>query len=156
MRVLLSIKPEFAFRIFKGLKRYEYRRAIFKRTDVERVLVYASSPIQKVIGEFEIDTILSGEPVSLWQKTKAHAGISRESFFDYFADVDTGYAIRVKNCQMYERPFGLMESLGVSPPQSFLYLNSTQADLPTRGCKQLSKDPPCANIRCNNITSVLR
>ena len=54
MRVLLSIKPEFALKIFDGSKRYEYRRSIFKRGGVTKIVVYASDPIQKVIGEFKI------------------------------------------------------------------------------------------------------
>ncbi len=128
MRVLLSIKPEFAFRIFSGVKRYEYRRAIFKRDDVERVIVYASSPVRKVIGEFEIDAILMAKPAYLWQKTRDYAGISREDFFEYFEDIDIGYAIRAKNCQTYERPLDLRKSLGVSPPQSFIYLDSMEGD----------------------------
>ena len=45
MKALLSIKPEFADMIFAGTKRYEFRRAIFKRNDLEGVLVYASSPV---------------------------------------------------------------------------------------------------------------
>ena len=53
MKVLLSIKPEFADKIFNGTKKYEYRRSIFKKKEVKTVVVYASSPIQKIIGEFE-------------------------------------------------------------------------------------------------------
>ena len=52
MKVLLSIKPEYASKILDGTKRYEYRRAIFKRTEVTTVVVYASDPVRKVIGEF--------------------------------------------------------------------------------------------------------
>ncbi len=62
MKVLLSIKPEFAFKIFNGTKKYEYRRTIFKKCEVTIVLVYATYPIQKVIGEFEIGEILHEDP----------------------------------------------------------------------------------------------
>ena len=55
MRVLLSIKPEFAELIFKGTKKFEFRKSIFKNSEIKTVVVYASSPMQKVIGEFEID-----------------------------------------------------------------------------------------------------
>lgn len=33
MKVLLSIKPEFAERIFNGSKKYEFRKVIFKNPD---------------------------------------------------------------------------------------------------------------------------
>ena len=59
MKVLLSIKPEFAEKIFNGTKKYEFRKSIFKNKDVDTVVVYASSPWQYVIGEFHIDKILN-------------------------------------------------------------------------------------------------
>lgn len=31
MKVLLSIKPEFANKIFEGTKRFEFRKSIFKK-----------------------------------------------------------------------------------------------------------------------------
>ena len=122
MRVLLSIKPEFALKIFDGSKKYEYRRIIFKREQVTRVVVYASAPIGKVIGEFEIADILHDEPKRLWVKTNQHAGINREKFFDYFSDRDKGYAIKVKHYAKYDSPKSLNSFMVTSPPQSFLYL----------------------------------
>ena len=32
MKILLSIKPEFAERIFDGSKKYEFRKVIFRKT----------------------------------------------------------------------------------------------------------------------------
>jgi predicted transcriptional regulator len=85
MRVLLSIKPEYAFKIFEGEKKFEFRKIIFKNPDIKIVVVYASSPVQQVIGEFEIDDIFSLEPNLLWERTKEYSGISEEFFFEYFA-----------------------------------------------------------------------
>ncbi len=48
MKVVLSIKPEFANKIFNGTKKYEFRRAIFKNEKVKFIIVYASLPIRKV------------------------------------------------------------------------------------------------------------
>ena len=76
MRVLLSIKPEFAFKIFDGEKKYEFRKVVFKNPKVKTVVVYASSPVQKVIGEFEIEDILSSNPNEIWKKTKKYSGIT--------------------------------------------------------------------------------
>ncbi len=122
MRVLLSIKPEFALKIFNGSKRYEYRRAIFKNPEVSGVIVYASDPIKRVIGEFEIEDILHDKPQLLWAKTKSHAGISKKRFFKYFANKNKGYAIKVKTMRMYDEPLLLKSLMVSSPPQSFVYL----------------------------------
>jgi len=122
MKVLLSIKPEFALKIFDGSKRYEYRRAIFKNQEVNRVIVYASDPIKKIIGEFEIEDILHEEPQSLWVKTKRNAGISKKRFFNYFTNKSKGYAIKVKATRVYDDPLPLSSFMISSPPQSYMYL----------------------------------
>lgn len=56
--VLLSIKPEFTHKIFDGTKKYEFRKKVFKDENIRKVIVYASSPEKKVLGEFDIDRIL--------------------------------------------------------------------------------------------------
>ena len=124
MRVLLSIRPEFATKIFNGLKKYEYRRIIFKDRNVKTVIVYASMPTKLIIGEFEIEDILHEELPNLWAKTKNHAGISQEVFSEYFSDKSKGYAIKVKSPILYDEPLPLNRLRVLTPPQSFSYLPS--------------------------------
>ncbi len=123
MKVLLSIKPEFATKIFEGLKKYEYRRVIFKNKNVNKVIVYASSPSKLIIGEFEIEEIIHDELPVLWAKTRSHAGISERIFSEYFADKSKGYAIKVKAPRIYDKPKTLKSLMVSSPPQSFAYLS---------------------------------
>lgn len=123
MKVLLSIKPQFAEQIFNGNKKFEFRKTIFKNEDVKTVVVYASSPIQKVIGEFEIEMILNDSPDKLWKKTKKYAGIDEEYFYQYFADREYGFAIKIKKVKKYKKPLCLKADFNLTPPQSFLYLS---------------------------------
>jgi predicted transcriptional regulator len=74
MKVLLSIKPEYANKIFDGSKKFEFRRTIFKESSVKTIVVYASSPVKRIIGEFEIENILLEDLDILWKKTKKFAG----------------------------------------------------------------------------------
>ena len=122
MKVILSIKPEFADKIFDGTKKYEFRRAIFKNPEVTKVVVYSSSPVQKVIGEFEIEHIISHDLETLWNKTKKYSGISENYFFEYFCDKEKGFAIKIKNTKLYKIPKCIRIDFNLSPPQSFLYL----------------------------------
>ena len=123
MKVLLSIKPEFAFKIFDGEKKFEFRKVIFKNPDIRTVVVYASSPVQQVIGEFEIDDILSSSPDEIWELTKKYSGISEMYFHEYFENRLVAHAIKIKNTKRYKRPMSLKEDFNVLPPQSYLYLN---------------------------------
>ena len=123
MKVLLSIRPEFVSKIFDGSKRYEYRRSIFKNREVSIVIVYASDPIKRIIGEFEIEDILHDEPRALWVNTKNYAGMSEKKFFEYFTNKSKGYAIKVKTTTMYDDPLSLNSFKVSSPPQSFMYIS---------------------------------
>jgi predicted transcriptional regulator len=118
----LSIKPEFAEKIFSGNKRFEFRRSIFKNRDVSKVIVYASSPISKVIGEFEIADILFKDVKSLWSETKEFSGITEDYFYEYFLGKENGFALEVKRVKRYKRGLCIKETYGKLPPQSFAYL----------------------------------
>jgi predicted transcriptional regulator len=122
MKVLLSIKPEYAGKIFGGEKKFEFRRSIFKNPDTTHVVVYASYPIQKVIGEFEIEDIVYESVSILWKLTHEYSGISKEKFLKYFSNKEKGYAIKIGRLIEYNEPLSLKAEFGLSPPQSFVYL----------------------------------
>lgn len=117
----MSIKPEFANKIFDGTKKFEFRRTIFKNEQVRKVIVYASSPVQRVIGEFEIERVISDNLQNLWSLTQFDSGITEEYFYEYFSDKEMGYAIMIKATKKYKQPKKLKEEYNIVPPQSFVY-----------------------------------
>jgi len=108
--------------ILSGKKKYEFRRAIFKKPGIKKVVIYASSPISKVIGEFEIDDILSLDTNKLWLLTMEHAGIDKEFYDRYFHGKKIGYAIKVKKTKGYHKYKDLHEFNIKRAPQSFVYI----------------------------------
>lgn len=122
-RVLLSIKPEFSERIFDGTKLFEYRKCLFKRDDIETIVVYASSPICRVIGEFTISGILSDTPSNLWEQTSDGAGIDQDFFKDYFKNRAIGHAIQIGKIKKYRKAKFLSDFLVNQAPQSFVYID---------------------------------
>jgi predicted transcriptional regulator len=123
-RVLLSVKPRFAEAILAGTKKFEFRRALFRNPDVDTVVLYASSPIQRVIGEFRIADILALTPDELWARTHRWSGIDRTYFDEYFHEREVGFALQVERARAYRRPLSLLQHFGISyPPQSFCYLS---------------------------------
>lgn len=122
MKVLLSIKPVYVSQIFSGNKKFEFRRSIFKNPDIKIAVVYASSPMRQIVGEFSIRYVIHDSIQELWKTTKDEAGISKKEFFEYFNNKDTGYAIKIGEIREYRQPLRLQETFGVAPPQSFTYL----------------------------------
>ena len=97
----------------------------FKNQNIKKVIVYASSPVQKVIGEFEIDQIINLELNALWEKTSRHSGISEDYFYQYFGDKEQGYAIKIKKVKKYKQPMCIKADFKLTPPQSFAYVVRT-------------------------------
>lgn len=122
MKVLLSIKPEFAEKIFNGTKKYEFRKSIFKNKDVDTVVVYASSPWQYVIGEFRIEKILNGNVDSIWEQTREFSGISEKFYRTYFAHKTNAYAIMIGHVTKYKKGKRLSDYNVNFAPQSYVYI----------------------------------
>lgn len=124
MKVLLSIKPEYAEKILSGSKLYEFRKALPKSTEVKRCIIYATMPVGRIVGEFEIGGYLSYSPEELWKKTSDRSGITESFFREYFDGRDLAHAIEVKSVKRYKKS-KLLNSVVPSgiPPQSFCYVN---------------------------------
>lgn len=120
MNAILSIKPEFVAEIVAGRKRYEYRKTVFKQR-VEKVYVYASSPVSRIVGEFQPVDVLEGEPDDIWNKTKKFSGITKKFYDAYFVGKDVAYAIVIQNFVLYDEAVRLPD--GVKAPQSYLYID---------------------------------
>ena len=121
--VLLSIKPQFVESIFQGSKRFEFRRKIFKNRNIKRIVIYATAPVSKVVGEFEIEEILELTLPDLWKQTKNYSGIEQKYFEAYFHGLEKGYALRIGKVKQYKKPLELYSKYKVKhPPQFFIYL----------------------------------
>lgn len=119
--ILLPIHPNHVKNILDGTKQYEYRKRICKKP-VDRILIYSTAPVMKVVGEAEIEDILVDTPENIWEKTKGKAGIDKRFFDQYYAGRDQAIAYKLKNVVAYETSKEL-RSYGINrAPQSFQYV----------------------------------
>jgi len=124
MNVILSIRPNFCNMIFSGQKKYEYRKRVFKRTDIDKVYIYASKPICKIVGYFTIAAMIEDNPTEIWEITHKGSGISKEYFDAYFKNSDTAYAIKISQVVKLDTPIDPKEVIkDFHAPQNFMYVN---------------------------------
>ncbi|WP_418003525.1 ASCH domain-containing protein [Mycobacterium sp. PDNC021] len=123
-QVVLSVHPRFAEAIMDGRKRVEFRKRPLA-DDVTRVWVYATAPVQRIVGYFEVDRTITAAPQVLWRKFAKVGCIDRVDFDRYYAGSDSGAGIGIRSAVRLETPLVISELLpsGV-PPQSFAYVNS--------------------------------
>lgn len=121
---LMSIRPQFSEAILDGTKQVEFRKRRLA-PDISKVLIYTTSPIQAVVGEFTVAGQVEGTPLEIWRRFRKVAGIDRASFFEYFADNEVAVGILIEDVIEYNSPRTLDQvGPGVRPPQSFMYLKS--------------------------------
>ena len=120
-RILLSIKPEYAYKILTGTKKYEYRKRLPQKS-IDKIVIYSTAPDSMLIGEVNVCGVLIASPTSIWKKTKKNAGISRDKYREYFKGCKTAVAFCLGSPTIYEKKISLDE-IGIDfPPQSFVYL----------------------------------
>lgn len=120
----MSIKPQFVEKIRRGEKKFEFRRVLPRCQDVDGIIVYASKPVGKVVGEMIVGDFLTYPTEELWELTKEQSGLTREEFFSYFHGKTNAHAIAIDSYRDYEQPIPLSTLLpGKTPPQSYCYLN---------------------------------
>lgn len=122
-RILLSIKPEYVQKILDGTKKYEYRKR-FPKKDITKIVIYATNPVQKVVGEVDVIGMLTMTKTEMWDLTKPDSGISREKYRQYFENCQNVHAYKLGKVTVYRAPKDLKDFGITHAPQSFVYLDS--------------------------------
>lgn len=123
-KIVISINPEYVESILNGTKKYEYRTKAAKH-DINKIIIYETTPVKKIVAEAEIIEILEMSPKDLWKKTKDFSGISKTFFDLYFKDRSIAYAYKLGNVVRYDEPLELSDFGLKCAPQSFVYISTT-------------------------------
>ncbi|MBQ0063490.1 MAG: ASCH domain-containing protein [Prevotella sp.] len=121
--IILSIHPCHIEKIFSGEKLYEYRKIV--PSDIQNIVVYATSPIKKIVAIIEVDKVLTDTPESIWKQTSKHSGVTKEFFMSYFREKEKANAIKIKRFFKLKEP-KLLSFVGIKyAPQSFTYIHDS-------------------------------
>lgn len=120
--ILMSINPEHVENILCGKKIFEFRKRACKRK-VDKIIIYSTNPVMKIVGEAEVEDVLVDYPSKIWRITRKQSGISKKFFDAYFKDRNEAVAYKLKNIVVYDIPKDLAD-LGVkTAPQSYQYID---------------------------------
>lgn len=118
--IILPIKPIFVKKIICGEKKYEYRKKLCRK-DINKIYIYATVPIKKIIGEAKVINKLKMDKEELWKQTHVYSGISKEFYDKYFEKQDYACAYQIGEIKQYDNPITL-DSIGIkNVPQAFVY-----------------------------------
>ena len=125
MNLLISIKPEFVKKILAYEKLYEFIKSIFKE-DVDKIFIYSTYPVKKIVGYFEVNEIICESPQELWNSFSEVSGISKKDFFKYYANSNEGFAIKIDNLHIFEEYIDMNQYDDFRAPQSFCYVENNK------------------------------
>lgn len=140
--VIIPIKPEYVDLILKGEKKYEYRKTYCKR-QIDTMLLYSTYPVQNIVAEVEVLDILSDTPNAIWNLTKNTAGITENTFFNYYAETNLAVAYQLGEIKYFDTPKQLSDYGIEYVPRSFVYVSPPIADKDFHnkvGCKKTPND----------------
>lgn len=120
-RMLLSIKPEYVNKIVAGKKKYEFRK-FHCHEGIDTIVIYATAPMKKVIGEVALLNIIEGDVEYVWHETRGFGGILKKEYKAYYKEREIAIAYQLGEVTLYDEPMGLKD-LGIDyVPQSFAYI----------------------------------
>lgn len=122
---VMAIHPRYADAILSGKKLVEFRKRKLA-DDITTVLIYATAPIQRVVGEFSIKETVIDRPASIWAAFGDVGIIDESNFDDYYASSAQAVALVVDQATRYARPQTLDELEARSIPQSFYYVHRSR------------------------------
>ena len=121
-KILIPINPVHVEKILLGTKKYEYRK-ITPKKNIDKMLIYSTSPIKKVVAEVEILDILTGDKEKIWEQTKNNSGIDKKFYDEYYKNKEIAVAYKLGKVIKYEKEKELSEFNINYYPQSFVYLD---------------------------------
>lgn len=124
--VLMSIKPQYAEAIAKGEKKIEFRKKPIMKS-VKWVYVYATAPIKRIIGYFDVENVVCDTPSSLWNRFSKYGCIPKNKYDEYYHSRDCAYGILIKQFHAFDEhknPTILCDTFRA--PQSFRYIDNIE------------------------------
>ena len=119
--ILMSIKPIYVNKIFALEKKYEYRKTLCKQ-QINKIIVYSTNPIKKVVGELIIKQVLYDKKEIIWNKTNKYSGVTKDKYDNYFNNCDYAVAYEIEKVIVYDKPKELKDYNIKKAPQSYIYI----------------------------------
>lgn len=123
--LIVSIKPEFAEKIFNGTKTIELRKSTPSVSPGDMVVVYCTDPVKAVLGVCKVKEVIKLEPSLMWKKHNRSLGIDQKRYNQYFQNSNIAVGIKLTSICKLEQSLSLKFVKKLfplfQPPQTFRY-----------------------------------
>lgn len=125
--IMLSVAPHYARAILAGVKGVELRRRAPRLQAETRAWLYSTLPVGEVVAMLTIEKVVEAPLAELWRRYGPLSAITRPAFDVYFAGLDRGAALILRDIQALKEPVSLRtlrEEGAFQPPQFYLRMRA--------------------------------
>lgn len=120
--IMISASPKHADIILDNKGKNVFFYKVTPVNKIERVLIYATSPVKGVVGEFDLDKIHIVSLSTAWSQHGAASCLTKKEFDEYFKGHEKAHALIAKKAYRYSKPKKLEEFDISKGPSGFQYL----------------------------------
>lgn len=127
--LIVSIKPQYAEKIFNGEKTIELRKSAPRRVEKgSYMLIYVTAPVKELWGICKIESIIEDNPELLWENFGEKTGISKQEYDNYYGGNCNAFGIQLKDIKNLLSSSIQLDHLKkiipeFMPPQTYRYLD---------------------------------
>ncbi len=85
---IISMNPAHCNLMLKGIKKVDFRRWNFRKHTPNKVFVYSTIPVKRIIGYFTFDNILRFHREEAWYRFGKYSCFDIEEYYKYMLDCD--------------------------------------------------------------------
>ncbi|MCP4148063.1 MAG: hypothetical protein GY757_09975 [bacterium] len=119
-KIIMTLHPQWFEPVRTAAKTFELRTKV-PPVEFSHVLFAIKDTGGEIPIECKVKEVHALPPIKLWRKTKHANGMTKEGFFAYFNDRETGYAIEFETVKELKPPKNVTDYGLKKAPQCFAY-----------------------------------
>lgn len=120
--IIISMAPKSAEALFDNPEKNVVFYKVTPANKVLRVIVYATAPVKKVVGEFDLQEIKIAATSTIWKNFSKASVISKKEYDSYYEGKEKAHAMISKKTYKYRNPKDLSDYNMSKGPSGFQYL----------------------------------
>lgn len=120
--IMISVSPKHADILLDQEDKNVFFYKVTPVNKVKRVLIYATAPVQGVVGEFDLDKIDIKAVSTIWKNYGSKSVLTKKEYDEYYQGKDSAHAMISKEAFRYSKPKKLEDFNMKKGPSGFQYL----------------------------------
>lgn len=120
--IMISTTPKYANLILDDESKNVFFYKVTPVNKVKRVLIYATSPIKAVVGEFDLEKIDICATSTAWNKYRSQSSMNKKEYDSYYEGKKEAHALISRESFRYSKPKKLEQFNMTKGPSGFQYL----------------------------------